>query len=312
VLIQQANRTFAAPVSVPVDDTPTGIATGDLNGDHRDDFVVANTSGNTVSIVVSQANGTFRKMQTISPEVLSNGSPDTVTIADFDGDQKPDFAVGLRIAGQGQPTVRVFKGAGDGTVSPIEPGVQAGLIITSLVARDFTGDRVVDLGVLNETDNAVRVLCGSGSGSFVPRQSDQVSRRPVFLAAGDFDGDGRYDAATVNNDASSNNASVLTNCIGTVDKGDCINISEPSASQCIHADIPVPARGDGNADGIRSAADLVALAAEIADGDGEQVEDIAVVDTSGIAPNAGVDANGDGRVDRQDELALAYRIFSGT
>jgi hypothetical protein len=63
-----------------------------------------------------------------------------------------------------------------------------------------------------------------------------------------------------------------------------------------------------NGDGVRSAADVVAVAAEILDGDGDQVEAIARGD---FQASPGVDANGDGRVDKQDAAAVAHRIFSG-
>jgi hypothetical protein len=58
-----------------------------------------------------------------------------------------------------------------------------------------------------------------------------------------------------------------------------------------------------------SAGDVAALFAEIIDGDGDQVED---VERGTFGAAAGVDANGDGLVDRQDVIAIARRIFSGT
>jgi hypothetical protein len=44
------------------------------------------------------------------------------------------------------------------------------------------------------------------------------------------------------------------------------------------------------------------------DGDGFEVE---AIDQKGYMASPGVDANGDGRVDAQDRLAVAHRIFGG-
>jgi len=73
----------------------------------------------------------------------------------------------------------------------------------------------------------------------------------------------------------------------------------------------VALRGDGNDDGRRSAADLVAVAAEVMDNDGFRAEDIQIPGHGEYAASAGVDANGDGRVDAQDRSAVAHRIFGG-
>jgi hypothetical protein len=115
------------------------------------------------------------------------------------------------------------------------------------------------------------------------------------------DGDGRYDAATANSDPSANNVSVLYNCAR--DQGcDPFRPGPPGTAAL---------RGDGNNDGRRSAADLVAVAAEVMDGDGRQVEAITLGTFSGTRVSPGVDANGDGLVTAQDRRAVAHRIFGG-
>jgi hypothetical protein len=97
---------------------------------------------------------------------------------------------------------------------------------------------------------------------------------------------------TANSSGTANNISVLMNCVGE--------------SAC--AEGPAAAkRGDGNGDGVVSAADLVAVVREVFDGDGEQIEDVA---RGGFVAGRGVDANGDGRVDMQDGGAVAHRIFA--
>jgi hypothetical protein len=121
---------------------------------------------------------------------------------------------------------------------------------------------------------------------------------PITATVADFDDDGRYDVATGNSDPSANNLSVLSNCLRDPD--------------CAGADVfpgVAALRGDGNGDAIVSAADLVAVAHEVGDADGKRVEDIARPKSPGFQASAGVDANGDGRVDRQDRTAVTRRLF---
>lgn len=301
VLLQQANGTFANARSTLLDgeETPLGIAALDANCDGRDDLVVANQASNTVSVLRSNGDGTFALAQTLPSSVVGQG-PIAVASADFDRDGTADFAVSNSVVPLNSPSVRAFRGdCGSGTFTAIGTA-KAGNVVTAIVARDFTGDQIVDIGLVNQTDNGVRIVSGKGDGTFnAPYSPDQVSRMPIAVAAADFDADGRYDAASANSDPSANNVSVLSNCAR--DPGcDPFRPGPPGSAA---------RRGDGNNDGLRSAADLVAVAAEVMDGDGYAVEAIAGGSVSGVAP--GADANGDGLVNSQDRRAVAHRIFSG-
>ena len=302
VLLQQANRTFGNARSTLLDgeETPLGIAALDSNCDGRDDLVVANQASNTVSVLRSNGDGTFVVSQTL-PDTQVGQGPIALAAADFNRDGVAGFAVSNSVVPLNNPSVRTFRGnCGSGTFSSLSTA-RAGDLVSAIVARDFTGDQIVDIGLVNQTSNAVRVLTGVGDGTFRVNQSDPVSRMPIALAAADFDGDGRYDASTANSDPSANNTSVLFNCAR--DQGCDPFRPGPPGSAAL--------RGDGNNDGRRSAADLVAVAAEVTDGDGHQVEDIGGGTFSGSRVSPGVDANGDGIVTAQDARAVAHRIFGG-
>lgn len=301
-LLQNANGTFATARSTALtnEETPIGIAAVDVNCDGRQDLVVANQATNTVSVLRSNGDGTFAIAQTLPDNQVGQG-PISVAAADFDRDGVTDFAVSNSTVPQNNPSVRTFKGScASGTFAPLSTS-RAGDVVTAIVARDFTGDQIVDIGLVNQTSNAVRVLTGNGDGTFKVNQSDAVSRMPIAIAAADFDADGRYDASTANSDPSANNVSVLFNCAR--DQGCDPFRPGPAGSAAL--------RGDGNNDGRRSAADLVAVAAEVMDGDGAQVEAIGMGTFSGARVSPGVDANGDGLVTAQDRRAVAHRIFSG-
>jgi hypothetical protein len=224
-------------------------------------------------------------------------------VADFDRDGVSDLVVTNTVAPGSTANVHVFHGSCTSPffapVTALGGQVHVGSLASAVVARDFTGDQIVDVAVVSQTDNNVQILRGVGDGTLRPAGSDSVSRMPVALAAGDFDSDGRYDAVSANSDPSANNVSVLSNCVRDVG---CDPFGRPGPPGT------AALRGDGNGDGIRSAADLVAVGLEVADGDGDRVEDIGHGD---IETSPGADANGDGLVNAQDRLAVAHRIFGG-
>ncbi len=300
VLLQLPNGRFDTANDTPVEEAPTGIAAIDADCDAFDDLVIANSASRTVMILRSLGNGDFESAQTL-PDTQVGQAPTALAVADFDRDGIDDFAVSNTAVPPGTPGVRVFKGACTARFAAFRPPGAVGGVISSIVARDFTADGLVDLGLVNQTDNVVRVLRGAGNGQFQGSSPDRVSRMPVAIAAADFNSDGRYDACTANSDASANNVSVLLNCVGDADCNPLVFLSRGDAVL----------RGDGNNDGIRSAADLVAVAAEVMDGDGRQVEAVVKGTFAKGRVSAGVDANGDGVVTAQDRRAVARRIFAG-
>jgi hypothetical protein len=313
VALQRPDHTFGAPGSgatrvadrqFGVGETPIVLASDDFNADGRDDLVVVNQASSNIMLFRSRADGGFDNIETLASDEVGQG-PLSIDLGDFNRDGKTDFVIGLAISPAGSPSVRIFNGDGDGTFT-FTDSVQAGLVISSLVGRDFNYDGFADLMVINQTSNAVSLLTGNGTGRFRVCQTDiAVSRMPVTLAAADFDDDGRYDAATGNNDRSANNASVIHNCLGDP------HCPIPTRTTlCAFTAGTIPLRGDGNDDGALSAADLVVVSRVVRDVKGTRVEEVGLEAFSGFTGAApGVDANGDGRVDYQDRIAVARRIF---
>ena len=308
-LLQQLDGTFPrSSRNTDVDQTPIGIAALDANCDGRDDLVVANLASSTVLVLRSNGDGLFTVAQTL-PDTQVGLFPIALAVADFNRDGVDDFAVANTVTSGNFNNVRLFQGNSDcsGTFSAFPGSGQRkiGDYANALVARDFNGDQFVDIGVTSQNSNEVCIGLGGGDGTLTlvgQGSCDRVSRMPIAVAAADFDADGRYDAASANNSALSNNLSVLFNCFRDVG-------CDPFPSATLGPPIATVLRGDGNDDGRRSAADLVAVAAEVVDGDGFRVEDIAI--GADYVASPGVDANGDGRVDAQDRLAVAHRIFGG-
>jgi hypothetical protein len=87
-------------------------------------------------------------------------------------------------------------------VSPINfapTNYPAGNAPYDVVVADFNGDGKLDLAVadngnyLTGDKGGVSILLGNGDGTFQPAQLVNAGNNPIFLAAGDFNGDGKTD-----------------------------------------------------------------------------------------------------------------------
>ena len=183
---------------------PFSIVVGDFNQDGIQDFAVANNKSNNITVLLGNRSAGF-SAATGSPFAAGPG-PTSIVAVDFNRDGILDLAT----ANNNTNTVSVLLGNGLGGFaaaagSPIT--VNAGPI--SLVAADFNGDGVVDLGVDCTGSNSVYVLLGSGSGGFAVAPFSPVATglNPHFMVAADFNNDGRPDLAVP--DFQSNSVSVL-------------------------------------------------------------------------------------------------------
>jgi hypothetical protein len=123
-------------------------------------------------------------------------SPAAVVSGDFNGDNIIDLAVANKTGG----VVSVLPGLGNGNFgSPINTTLPAGSTPTALGVGDFNGDGKLDLLVADPGSSAVRVLLGTGNGTFTPGQviSFPAGSMPGSLAVGDINRDGKLDFVAV-------------------------------------------------------------------------------------------------------------------
>jgi hypothetical protein len=68
----------------------------------------------------------------------------------------------------------------------------------AIATGDFNNDGILDMVVVNMSDNSVSVLLGKPNGTFQPQIVYPVGTQPLFVAVGDFNGDGNLDLAVAN------------------------------------------------------------------------------------------------------------------
>ncbi len=136
-------------------------------------------------------------LEPVAPLDLGRGVHNVIPV-DLDKNLRTDLVVavqgGIKLVRNLGPVANFRFGF---QVEPAAGGVIAGGEgAFEVAAGDLDDDGLVDLVVAFIDENRVALLRGTGDGfSFAPAQSTPLSGRPVGLAIGDFDGDGRSEVA---------------------------------------------------------------------------------------------------------------------
>jgi len=215
ILFGRGDGTFEPETRVPAGAAPVSLAVVDLDGDGAVDLAVADrgrpgAAPGGVSLLFGSGSGSF----TAAAPLFAGAAPSAVAAGDFDGDGRPDLAVG---ESQDQE-LWVFLGNGDGTFrTPVRsPGFPAS---ASVAVGDFNTDRKADLAVFTPSGDiliffsrangalSTPTILRWSDGTFLsPPPGGTAATAPGLAAASpaglsgivaDLNGDGRDDVASV-------------------------------------------------------------------------------------------------------------------
>jgi len=191
---------------------PNGaVVTGDFDDDGVSDVAVAESIdgwiAHSINLLVSSDG--FGSLHDFAP---LDSDPSCLATGDLDQDGNLDLVAVSRSGASSVGSVRVYLGDGVGTWYS---GEVDGLGLFPAVA-DMNGDGFPDLVLSDDTmpeGPNLSVLLGNGDGTFGSRQQWSTGGFAESVAVGDFNGDGKADAATGNRVRGS--VSVLLNAGGS-------------------------------------------------------------------------------------------------
>src|SRR6266576_276526 len=119
VLLSNGDGTFkTAAIYSSAGTAAVSIAVADVNRDGKLDVAVTNFYSDTVAVLLGNGDGTFQAAVTYGTAVSGGSNPDSVAVADVNGDGKPDLLIAnfwASFQDPGHGSVGVLLGNGDGS-----------------------------------------------------------------------------------------------------------------------------------------------------------------------------------------------------
>ena len=195
-------RGFTPKAYVPRDAL---LEVADLDEDGRMDLLAIGRDWFGSSALLSNGDGTFRQRTLVLPSIPTTAGAHAVTVGDFNGDDYTDLVLAWKDDSASRVQVHQFRGDGKGGFSAAMlvdslPDISTATWPLALTAVDMDHDGLKDLAVGLydlEYNYTVAVLRSRGAEGFAPARMLPSGRVSISATAGDFDGDGRDDLATV-------------------------------------------------------------------------------------------------------------------
>jgi hypothetical protein len=202
VYVEIGGITIGMPVYYPVGAGPTHLAAADLTGDGLPELLVVNSVGNSLNVLVNNAGNKAGAFTTLTFNLGGCTAPRAVAVGSFNA--TPFFDVAIACAGAGAVVLlHDFTANAFSANSNIFVGGSPNFVTLA----DLNGDGRSDLAVAIGGTNQVLPLVGKNDGIFRPQPPVTVNQ-PVYLAAGNLDGNALNDVA-VARDASATTSNVV-------------------------------------------------------------------------------------------------------
>lgn len=177
--------------------TPTAgaskpVATGDINGDGKMDFIGSGDygQGNDTYLMIGNGDGTFRIAGTLGVGYAT----ENLVLIDLNNDGLQDIVNPTSTGG-----IFTRLGNGDGTfrAAQTSAGAAANLPQAGMQAVDLNNDGFADIASLNFGNGRVVTYLSNGDGTFKAEQTSSAGGVSALgLSFGDFNGDGVQDVVT--------------------------------------------------------------------------------------------------------------------
>jgi hypothetical protein len=284
---------------------PYGVAAGDFNEDGKPDLAI---SANVhMYVFVGNGDGTFTPTSASpisipSPPYDDFGSPYVGPIAV--GDYSNNGHEGLAIGEFNNEAAVILLGNGNGTFAASSASFanESGMPLSSIASADFNGDGNLDLAMTSATLGASPVVLGYGKGAFSTAgdlyTTSFAGGFPMGVAVGDFNGDGKLDAAVANGSGAPPHLSGVAVSLGNGDGTFTQASGSPIAlGQSLSAIVTADFNGDGELD--LAVTDSTGNEVLILLGNGDGTFGAATTIAVGNGPDAIVtaDFNNDGKLD---------------
>lgn len=185
---------FHAPRTLFTGRETTYLATADLDGDGNLDLIAGSFSNGTLRVMFGNGLGGFSTGTDYPAVGMSSAlGVQAFTVADFNGDNRPDIAI---INANGS-LIQVLYNDGHGHFH-LNNSYTTGVTPSDVATADLNGDGHLDLVQTNAADGTLSVRLGNGDGTFQAAQTYPVGLNPQRVLLEDLRNDGKLDAVTVN------------------------------------------------------------------------------------------------------------------
>ena len=212
---------FQSPTTSPFGsistNIPYGLVIADVNGDNKNDIIVANAAGSgSISVYLNQDNSGNNFVADSGSPYTVGSIPATVIVQDFNADGFLDIITDNSYTGTDSISVLLHNGHNTQPLYPSSsaPTYAVGARPIWLDYGDINNDGHWDVCTANTNSASVSLLTGHGNGVFDSAGTNSnadvsVGSSPCFLRVIDVDGNGADDIVVSN--SGSNTVTVLLN-----------------------------------------------------------------------------------------------------